>query len=240
MTGRVTVRWNASRIGDNSDVQFAATLINTGEIQFHYGPGNNNLSPTIGISAGDGINFDLAVYDGQSNLASVNSLTFGLLPGFVDIGAFEFQGDSGDTTPPTVAGISPAGIHGGGSVFAPVNSITVSFSEPIDLVSARSPGLYQLIGDGIDGQFDSADDVAIGIVGITATAGVPDVTLNLSQALPTDRYRLTLISRPGQALIDQAGNRLDGDANGSAGGDYVRIFNLVTGVGTVADANSTR
>ena len=46
--GRVTVRWNASRIGDNSDVQFAVTLVNTGEIQFHYGPGNNNLTPTVG------------------------------------------------------------------------------------------------------------------------------------------------------------------------------------------------
>ena len=78
----------------------------------------------------------------------------------------------------------------------------------------------------------------VGIGGIDATAGSPDVTLHLSQSLPTDRYRLTLLSRPGQALIDQAGNRLDGDSNGSAGGDYVRIFDLVTGVAPIADANA--
>ncbi len=117
MAGQVKVRWNASRIGDNSDVQFAVTLLDTGEIRFDYGPGNANLTPTVGISAGDGVNFDLAVYDGQTNLGAVDSLSFNLVPGFNDIGAFEFQGDSADVTPPTVASTQPAGIQSGGSVF---------------------------------------------------------------------------------------------------------------------------
>ncbi len=105
-------------------------------------------------------------------------------------------------------------------------------------MSARSSGLYELLGDGLDGQFDTADDVVIGIAGIDAATGSPDVTLHLSNSLPTDRYRLTLISRPGQALIDQAGNRLDGDANGTAGGDYVRSFDLITGLSEISDSNA--
>ncbi len=237
MAGQVKVRWNASRIGDNSDVQFAVTLLETGEMRFDYGPGNANLTPTVGISAGDGVNFDLAGYNGQTMLGAVDSLSFSLVPGFNDIGAFEFQGDSADVTPPTVAGIQPAGIQSGGSVVAPVTSVTVSFSEPIDLVSVRSAGLYELLGDGLDGQFDTADDMVIGIASIDATIGSPDVTLHLSNSLSTDRYRMTLISRPGQALLDQAGNRLDGDANGAAGGDYVRLFNVITGLGAISDTN---
>ncbi len=158
-------------------------------------------------------------------------------PDFVDFGAFEFQGNSADVTPPTVASIQPSDIQSSGTVFAPVSSITATFSEPIDLVSARSSDLYELRGDGLDGQFDTADDLVVGISSIDAISGSPDVTLNLSQSLPTDRYRLTLVSRPGQALIDQAGNRLDGDANGSAGGDYVRSFQLITGLDSISDAN---
>ena len=137
VAGRVRIRWNASRVGDNSDVQFAVTLVNTGEIQFDYGPGNTNLTPTIGISAGDGFNFDLAQYDGQSNLGNANSLSYTLVPGFVDLGAFEFQGNSADTTPPTVTAVQPAGIFAGGTINATTNSITVTFSEPIDLLSVR-------------------------------------------------------------------------------------------------------
>ncbi len=237
LTDRVTVRWNASRIGDNSDVQFAVTLVNTGEIQFHYGPGNANLSPTVGISAGNGVNYELSPYDGQAGLTAVNSRGWTLQPGLTDIGAFEFQGDSSDVTPPTVTGITPAGIAAGGSVLAPVTGLVVSFSEPLDAVSARSSNVYELLGDGLDNQFDTADDLVIDIDDLAYTAGSLDVSLTFAQPLPTDRYRLSLISQPGQSLLDQAGNRLDGDANGSAGGDYLRIFHVVTGVGTIADAN---
>ncbi len=94
----------------------AVTLVNSGEIQFDYGPGNANLTPTIGISAGDGFNFDLAQYDGQSNLGNANSLSYTLVPGFVDLGAFEFQGNSADTTPPTVTAVQPAGIFAAGTI----------------------------------------------------------------------------------------------------------------------------
>ena len=34
-----------------------------GRIRFDYGPGNANLSPTIGISGGDGERYHLASFD---------------------------------------------------------------------------------------------------------------------------------------------------------------------------------
>ncbi len=47
---QITFRWDATLNTDNSDINFAITLHNTGEIEFHYGGGNQNLTPTIGIS----------------------------------------------------------------------------------------------------------------------------------------------------------------------------------------------
>jgi hypothetical protein len=237
VAGQVTVRWEAARVG-GGDVRFAVTLVNTGEIRFHYGAGNTNLTPTVGISAGNGVNFDLAAYDGQATLTSVDSLNYILIPGFVDIGAYEFQGDSDDTIPPTVTGIQPAGIFTGGTVNAQTSSLQVSFSEPIDVLTSRSPALYQLIGDGPDDQFDTADDVSIAITDFGYTVGTLDLNLALAQPLPTDRYRLILLGRPGQSILDQAGNRLDGDANGSAGGDFERMFLTSTAVGPISDSDS--
>jgi parallel beta-helix repeat protein len=160
-------------------------------------------------------------------------------PNFVDIGAFEFQGDSGDLTPPVVSSMQPAGIIGSGSVLGPVTAITVVFSEPIDLLAARSLGLYELRGAGSDDQFDTADDLIVGIELIDATAGDPTVTVHLDESLPTDRYRLTLQGQVGQALIDQAGNALDGDNNGTAGGSFSRIFTVANVLGPLSDNDST-
>jgi hypothetical protein len=53
--------------------------------------------------------------------------------------------------------------------------------------------------------------------------------LNLPSYLKTGQYRLTVFGSgaSGQTLRDLSGNRLDGDANGSAGGDFTSTFNVV-------------
>lgn len=45
-------------------------------------------------------------------------------------------------------------------------------------------------------------------------------------ALPGGRYRLTLFSTPTRSVHDLSGLALDGDGNGTAGGDYVREFTV--------------
>ncbi|MCU0285333.1 MAG: amino acid adenylation domain-containing protein, partial [Acidobacteria bacterium] len=74
-------------------VKIRGYRIETGEIEFRYGAVNANLTPTIGISAGDGRNYRLASYDGAASFSDTSPLRFDLAPGFVDIGAYEFPGD---------------------------------------------------------------------------------------------------------------------------------------------------
>ena len=81
---------------DDSDVNFSVTLYDDSEIQFHYGAGNTNLSPTVGISRGDDRFYILSAYDGASTLTSSDSVEFNLTReySFTDIGAYEFQGEA--------------------------------------------------------------------------------------------------------------------------------------------------
>ena len=64
-----TIRWNATRVSDNSIVNFAVVLFQDGHIRFDYGSGNASLSPTIGVSFGNGQISRLASYDGEPGAA---------------------------------------------------------------------------------------------------------------------------------------------------------------------------
>ena len=72
----VCFRWAGESYETGGPVNVEVTLYRDGWIQFNYGPGNTGLSPTIGISSGSGENYNLAVYDGQSDLAEVESALF--------------------------------------------------------------------------------------------------------------------------------------------------------------------
>jgi len=74
--GQVTIRWDVSTIWTGYPCNFSATLFEDGRIQFHYGSGNNGITPTIGISAGDGEHYLLASYNNAGSLTNANSLEF--------------------------------------------------------------------------------------------------------------------------------------------------------------------
>ena len=103
--------------------------------------------------------------------------------------------------------------------------LVLRFSEPLDAVSARSASLYHLVEAGTDGNFDTGDDVPVEIQTVNYTTGDLEVSLVFNSALPQGRYRLTLGS-PTEALVDQAGNALDGDNNGTPGGNFIRRFRI--------------
>jgi len=89
---RVTIRWSVLNFRDESRVEFAVTLFESGEIRFDYGPGNSNLEPVVGISSGTGA-YELAPdHHGKPNLAGVPSVIFEPVLSVVDLGAFEFIG----------------------------------------------------------------------------------------------------------------------------------------------------
>ncbi len=74
--GEVTIRWKAQRFPCSAEGDFSVTLIVDGTIRFHYGSTNGDLSPTIGISSGDGSNYLFSMYNNSGSLPSANSVEF--------------------------------------------------------------------------------------------------------------------------------------------------------------------
>ncbi|MEX2185287.1 MAG: right-handed parallel beta-helix repeat-containing protein, partial [Pirellulales bacterium] len=143
---------------------------------------------------------------------------------YYDLGAFEFTTASGDTAPPAVIGLAPMGMADGATVSMPFDRITVAFSEAMDPIRVESLALYSLIEAGGDGTFDTADDVAIAPTTIEYADGTQSADVVLAGPLSPGHYRLRLTSGPVAGVADAAGNLLDGDANATAGGAFVRTF----------------
>ena len=74
--GQVTFRWDATTYSGGYQCNVSCTLYSDGKIAFHYGSGNNPVSPTIGISNGDGTHYLLSTYNNVTNLGMANSHNF--------------------------------------------------------------------------------------------------------------------------------------------------------------------
>jgi len=74
--GQVTVRWDAVTYSGQHPVDVSAVLFDDGRIQFHYGASNSPVTPTVGVSNGDGIGYTLASHNASGSLANANSLEF--------------------------------------------------------------------------------------------------------------------------------------------------------------------
>ena len=63
---QVTIRWAATQVSGTKAVNFDVILFSNGQIEFDYGSGNTGLTPTVGISSGDGQHFQtVSGYDGN-------------------------------------------------------------------------------------------------------------------------------------------------------------------------------
>ncbi len=232
VANQVTIRWNGTLSENPGDLNFSVTLFDTGRIQFHYGAGNAGLTPTVGISRGDGRHYLLASYDGASSLAHANSVEIAAtVLGFADIGALEFLGDSNDEGAPRVLSSTPTALHAGGNVSQSRTQLLLNMSEPLNVVDANAPSNFLLRSRGQDGAFDTEDDVLFEITP-SYIANTTVLTLSTGMTLPLGRYRLTVLGNAG--LNDASGNKLDGDGDGHEGGDYVREFDVVTNISPTA------
>ena len=223
-SGQVTIRWQGTNAADGSQLDFAVVLSSDGSFRFDYGPGNTNVgSAVIGISAGNGDNYQLAGYTGQATLTDATSLLYSLQPGFADIGAYEFLGNSLATTSPTITAISPSAIAAGGTVTSGFNQIELTFSEPLNTIDANAPAAYELVGQG---QTGAGTGTTVYKLVPQYTPGSSTVTLSVvvpgDGNLPSGSYELTVF---GSALHDLSGLELAG--SGTAGSNYVRAFSLV-------------
>ena len=72
----VCIRWNAEAFSTEGKISVEIVLYRDGRIQFNYGSGNSDLSPVIGISAGDKNNYVISGYDGKNNLENADTVIF--------------------------------------------------------------------------------------------------------------------------------------------------------------------
>jgi hypothetical protein len=111
---------------------------------------------------------------------------------------------------PAAGEVAPAG----------VGKVTVIFSGQVDAALAGS-GTFEL-RDGLD--------QPVAITAAVVAAGRPNVVeLSLAQGLSAGSYQLTVRGEGAVALADNAGQVLDGDADGVAGGDYLMSFDVSAG-----------
>ena len=139
IANQVTFRWVATNTANNSAVNFAVTLYKTGGVQFYYGSGNTNLAPTIGMSAGNSIAYQLFTgYSGQASLDNAASVLYTCSRASsiwrVRIHRLQPRHDAADDH-----NVSPAVVAAGGSGFS-IGQVQVTFSKPVTpSMPARRP-----------------------------------------------------------------------------------------------------
>ncbi len=104
-----------------------------------------------------------------------------------------------DATPPFVARVVPAP----GAILGNLSSVTVLFSEPIDLATLDS-ATFRLLAAGPDTLPGTADDVPVAGGSFAYRDALNAVTLALEAPLPPGSYQV-VVSEP---LSDLAGNRM--------------------------------
>ena len=140
---------------------------------------------------------------------------------------------SSDRTPPVVTRVSTAGaaLADCDVVTAPVRSIEVRIEDDATpIVAADALDNYLLVGTGPDLAFATGacggavgDDLAISFAGLEQQVPDPnstEIVLSLPTALGAGLYRFLICD----SVTDGAGNRLDGDGDTVAGGDFVLGF----------------
>ena len=105
--------------------------------------------------------------------------------------------------------------------FGATDPVTVEAEPVLALIDAAAAGNYE-VRRAVNGVFDDGDDVLHTILPDYQPDSTQVVLNVLPSPLPEGLYRLTI---KGNATIhDLAGLRLDGDGDGTAGGNYVRTW----------------
>jgi len=96
ISDQVTIRWKGTKVGSSVTCEFSVTLHASGAIDFNYGPGNNPITASVGISSGDGTRYTLSAYNPATDLENVNSVRLAqppqLSPGMSVSGTGEISG----------------------------------------------------------------------------------------------------------------------------------------------------
>jgi hypothetical protein len=104
--------------------------------------------------------------------------------------------------------------------------LVLTFSAPLDPGRAGRLANYRLVAPGRDQAFGTRDDRAIRLrsVGVGSDARTVTVSPVPRLGLRGRRFLLAVAGTAPDGLTDQAGNPLDGDRDGRAGGDFATTF----------------
>jgi len=148
IAGALTIRWEATHYSSpTAEIKVALTLFEDGGIRFDYGPGNNPLTPTVGVSNGDGTHYTLSAYNGAAQLDSANSVRLRIPQGL-----------------PEGITLDADGLLSGTPVEAISSTFTVQVMDSLERsdVKAFSIDVAALIGDwDSDGDVDLVDFAAL-------------------------------------------------------------------------------
>ena len=120
-----------------------------------------------------------------------------------------------DVTPPTVTDVRLSGLGG-----LPNSAVVLTFSEAMAPGAALSASNYSVLALGRDGRFGSGDDRLIPISRVEQSPDGTVVALFLARPVPNNEFAAIGINGNPGGLTDLAGNLLDGDGDGVAGGSF--------------------
>ncbi len=184
--GEVTIRWDVVTYGSGYPCNFSATLFEDGRIQFHYGSGNSPITPTIGVSAGDGEHYLLASYNNAGSLTNANSLEF-IAP----------------LTLPEGLVLSPEGEISGAPMELGVFQPTIRVTDSLNRTDQRQFTFEVVMGPPVaeDQEVSTPANTPLTITLVAEDNGLPDPPgslIYIIDSLPTDGT----LSDPAAGVID--------------------------------------
>jgi len=168
-----------------------------------------------------------ATVGGQMPLgrSALPQTTIDLVRQWIAEGAQNTSAPEADSTiAPIVKSITP---DNGSTVTTFPTTILAVFSQPMDATSVNS-GTIALLGSGGDGTFEDGNEVSFASLPVALSAVNPRAaSVDLSRVTTTDdTYRITLVGTGGNVIMNQAALTLDGDNNGTPGGDFESTFTV--------------
>jgi uncharacterized repeat protein (TIGR01451 family) len=130
---------------------------------------------------------------------------------------------------PTVTNVQRFGFH-----MQPTH-LVMTFSGPLAAAPAADPRNFLVVAHGADGKFGTRDDRIIRIISAQLDSTGSVLTLVPSRRLPfRQRFRLVVYGNGPGGLTDTGGRSLDGNGDGSPGGNFVTAITRDLLAGPVA------
>ncbi|HEX7037173.1 MAG TPA: CHRD domain-containing protein [Pseudomonadales bacterium] len=115
----------------------------------------------------------------------------------------------------------------GATVDALPDALTATFNRDV-LADSATPDRVAVTASGGDGGFDDGNELMVGVLTVEVSGNQLTAELD-TNAASDDVYQVLLDGSSDTPLTDSGGTPLDGDGDGTAGGDFVSTFTVEAG-----------